>query len=65
MAGLVRTGLRRNDRAAARRWGSKADVPEVPTFQPSTAAAREPQSIAAAEDPSEEAVRRIVEAAYT
>lgn len=50
----------------APRGQRNADIPEVPTFQPAptdATAHRPPAS--APENPDEEAVRRMVEAAYT
>jgi hypothetical protein len=43
------------------------DIPTVPTFQPAieTSALQTPIPAATEDDPSEEAVRRMVEAAYT
>jgi hypothetical protein len=66
MAKLPRTAVGRNECIGARRRSKKVDAPEVPTFRPSGETVVErPAQTAVAEDPTEEAVRRMVEAAYT
>jgi hypothetical protein len=56
--------IRRID--VARRRPRASEIPAVPTFQPKPEAKRdEPVQTASEHDAAEEAVRRMVEAAYT
>jgi hypothetical protein len=45
----------------------RAEIPAVPTFEPNpkSVVVQTPSQAAVAEDPAEEAIRRMIEAAYT
>lgn len=59
------TRLRRDETKRPGHSRPVTGVPEVPTFQPDSKPATLPPPAITGEDPSEDAVRRMVEAAYT
>lgn len=60
-----RSQPRKAAEANARRRRRNAEPPAVPTYEPEPSAIPTPEPAVSQEDPAEEAVRRMVEAAYT